>query len=666
MIKAGTTRVVPETPIGAGYVGGTELPPVRVEPLPREDFLTAALATAGLAAGAVAPPIAILGGGISLGFSQTIKSVKGGGLLTPEEAIQATGGGAAFSVVAGPALSPLKGIAGVPGVVARVGAMTALGAGGGAGFGAAEAWAQRADIGEGVKAGALTGAAFGAAFGVASEVASYMGGRYVKPRVETQLSESYRQTLETGELWKPTLKERVLMRLTGAEPRSPELQAEATELLSESYKAQFKLSEAILKGEPIPEATGRTGLEPWTPTPKEIEIMRVTGVAPRVPAESINVARVAGGEALSLSGLQRQLVAEDIFEFSLTPKATMRMEVVKPTVAAEQVQSPVTRTLFWRAGVGVIIDPEFTHEIARAETAEETRQTLINQGIPESQQAYDYRGPLSFQKPTTVTPTAPTEPAVPKGVGLEPFRTTTGTVDVAKMIGGYEQSIARAEARYGLGGGIVDRPSTILKTVTKAVQPSPSVFPISGATIAQSIARTGKPYYTMPREAVEEQVTYISVPESGLSHPQQPKFITDVTQKAQQEPYPSVAMPTQPSLFATQLTRGGLITKPAESLTQIPIVAPTQRQQPSQIPELIAIPRQAPVLIPATIPRQKPTTATPPPFPLTKSQLGFPFMIPGAKAPEFGGNRFEFPTFEGILSIKRQYPIKTPEEFWSG
>jgi hypothetical protein len=41
-------------------------------------------------------------------------------------------------------------------------------------------------------------------------------------------------------------------------------------------------------------------------------------------------------------------------------------------------------------------------------------------------------------------------------------------------------------------------------------------------------------------------------------------------------------------------------------------------------------------------------------------------MIPGAKAPEFGGNRFEFPTFEGILSIKRQYPIKTPEEFWSG
>ena len=180
------------------------------------------------------------------------------------------------------------------------------------------------------------------------------------------------------------------------------------------------------------------------------------------------------------------------------------------------------------------------------------------------------------------------------------------------------------------------------------------------------------------QQIMDEQITYLSVPESGLPHPQQPKFMIEepapktqprttmpslISQLAQPKtkPFPLISQPAQPSKFTPQITAQTPIGKPKSALGQIYVPSTELRQEVKPIPSLLTTPTFTPTQVMPT--PQKTTQPTPPPLSSGNLANIWP-MLPGSKTMEFGGNKYEPPTIGGILSIKRQYPIKTPEEFF--
>lgn len=208
-----------------------------------QEKATTALEVIGIVAAPVVAPalgvgsaISVLAGeGISVGVSQGFKAVQGGGLLTPQEALESAAIGGAFSVVGGGTNKAL-GLAGsgVKASLGRVGTSTLLGASGGTVL-------EFASTGKVTGQGATQGAVFGAAFGLVGEVSRPVISRVANKLLPNRVSaESYKVTRVTGasEIEKITVTDSSIQsqRLTGLRTETSKVPQNYGKFLKENQK----------------------------------------------------------------------------------------------------------------------------------------------------------------------------------------------------------------------------------------------------------------------------------------------------------------------------------------------------------------------------------------------------------------------------------------------
>lgn len=511
---------------------------------------------------------------------------------------------------------------------------------------------------------AINAFAIGEAVGIGAKV---LNTKVIQPKVSQQLSRSYEKTLESNELWNPSLREEALMKITGAKPNSPVLQAKASNILSDSYKAQFDLNESILMNKPLPEnVAGRAGLEPWTPTAKESEIMAITGAKPKVPAPSINVARVTPGESYTLTGLQRQFTADDMFDFSFTPKTSFRIENIPQTPVAAKSLTAYSKPLPVYFGLGSPYQTGVGQKAVLTEFKEvpyqQGREIPLEKGIPENQLGYDYRGSLSFKKPTAFEQIQAMNNKPSSGGPMKPLWDSVGSKPTSNTI--------PSQSNMNPLSVTVTQP----KTVTVSPQTQQPSFAISTQKVANPFLKYSIPMYQPRAQMLEEEQTFLSVPNSVLPHPEQPKTITiqnqKPTSKSEQQilQAPQIPQPQIPiNIFDQPKTQKPTTTQPT---IQEPSTTPTFIQTPKTQPALFTAPIHQQITVQKTkidqpqIPKQKMPLPpyTPSPFSMTKQTA--PMLPLGAKAMEHGLGFGETPFFGKYYSTKRLYPIATAEEFW--
>lgn len=307
---------------------------------------------AGAAAFAAAPAAAAVGAIFNVAVAQGYKAFQDQGLLTVPELVTSAGLGAtlgaAQSWLIGQAskIVPVMTERGLAASAARVSTLTALGAATGSGFGAGEAMLSGADVLQGAGRGAVAGAAMGLAFGVAGEVAAGIIQPKIAAKVQAALDKSYQEV------------------------------------------AEFNMR--VLRSDMIAE-TPRL----WTPTLAQRIGMKLTGVAgPKPLATGLAVANVPSGDVpYSMADFIRQGVAADIWELGFAPKSSAYiMYSPKPAGAAVKPASKLPMAPVMAAW------NEFKQDLKTVEYNLEMRQRLIDKGIPESQLAVDYQGPLSFKR----------------------------------------------------------------------------------------------------------------------------------------------------------------------------------------------------------------------------------------------------------------------------
>jgi len=612
------------------------------------------------------PPAALAGAVISPIITQGIKAVQGQGLLTTQEAIESAAGGAVFSAGASGVIGAvgLTGAKGVVAAVGRIGVNAGLGAGGGTIY-------EYASKGKVTGQGALQGAAFGAAFGLAGEVFGAVNAKYdvtgkvtnrvmgplqerfATSKMSENLSQYYEVINEGNTRYQPSFAERSAMEITGLRPVRPAV----------GFEALPNIATSGLWGN---EAVTVNGVSRNVPVDVDLANMGATreggllGFNKGEGTEFVAKSTMLNTELRMQAGLEWD-VNQTAYGRSFDPVEYSKVVAKVPEVA-------VAKSFPLYLGLGGEL-------IELKEIPLKGMMGKQDEGIPESMFEKEYQGkagkterlafnktPYKFGENTeysyarenlpTLQDVTPKEYTPPSG-SMKPIWDSIGSKAPADV-----DFPASPISQVALQQGKVSTISGALPNVA----PTPQMSRMAKTNPFLRFAPI--PYYAQSQQQYEEETTYFSVPNSGLAHPQQPKFITDATQKSRQATQPISAV-AQPNLFATQLTRGNLLTKPLESLTQIPTTDITQRQQPSQIPNLLSIPTQATTLIPFTTPIriQKTTPTTPPPLINRNQPLSFPFLPLGSKAMEFGGNKQDFPNFTGLLSIKRAYPIKTPEEF---
>lgn len=577
----------------------------------------------------------IVGELINLGVSQGVKAVSGEGLLTPLEAAQSAFTGGVFSLVAG---GVYKGVGVVaPKIVNSVVGRVSIGAGigGGAGY-----VLSGGDLAETAK-----GAALGAGLSLGVEAVRFLNVRLIQPRAEIGLSKSYAKTLDTGELWKPSLREQAVMKLTGAKPQAPFLKTQATELLSESYMQQAKLNEALLYNKPMPQGVvGRTGLASWTPTVKEAEIMRLVGVSPKVPSSAINTAKLFSGASMEeyfsrykapvpSDTLKRLMYAEDIFDFSIAPKTSLHIETAMPkpvSAAVPVVAKPVLPLIVNPKTLG---EAKLTEDLKAAlKTAEENealKQIAIDKSygaLPESQLVYDYKGALGFKKvPVPVSSSSPakaTEVISTKNLDLvkaspkEALRYVDNFMQASKPLTQLkfaaswgEQEVITIQKPVLSNMAALKPPVAVaapLVTLPKTV--APIVLPVQ--TKNPFLQFSGAAYYKQGKQ-VDDSYTevVISYPASGLPSPVLPVSVMRVADSLGfKEVSPVKAQQNMRSLLVTQLqVSPASLTRQTQQLLQLPLkqLTPQKTQPKKLVPEQAQPIMTTPLIIPSPAQLQK-------------------------------------------------------------
>lgn len=409
----------------------------------------------------VAAPVAAgVGAGVSVGVSQAVKSLGGGGLLTPQEALMAAGEGAVFSAVSTGAVQALR-LAG-PGLktaAGRVAFSTGLGAGIGTGV-------EYFTTGKITGAGTATGAAFGFAFGLAGEVAAY-----------------------------------------GARKVTSYYRGKAQSEIDAAYERQIRYNEAVLQGK----VKGVTEL--WKPTGTQRFQMRFFKIAPRTEfAQQINVARIPGGDiTFDLAGLKRVGMAGELWELGYVPKSALAAEHV-PAPIKTAGKLPLHPVMFSWA--------EFKSDIAMANLNLELKQRLIEQGItekglPESQLAYDYRGETWWEKPSM-------EYALGKRIHYEwtsPFQQPLKARSPMKPFGEIKpETAAILKSSDIVSPGKIQ--TTMFSGATSGITGTKGAYGVITRGYAPQQWQ-GKPFYAVSRArgATMEEMMFLSVPKSGLAHP---------------------------------------------------------------------------------------------------------------------------------------------------
>ena len=354
-----------------------------------------------------------------------------------------------------------------------------------------------------------------------------LNSKFIEPRVTEYVSRSYEKTLDTGELWHPTIKEQVLMKITGAKPTSLTLQSKAIDILTTSYDKQVRLNQELIETdgfrnvpfgtEPSLELKAAIGQmdwqgSSWIASIKEREIMALVGVRPRPLPTSFVSAGFIDEEFMSFKGLQARAYAEASFDFSMSPRSSLIM-VNKTPVEMANIVARNRLPLYF--GLGSPYQIGYGEKTVLTEFKDvpylEGRDLPLERGIPENILAYDYRGPLSFKKEMF----EPIIKTISKSGGMKPLWDSIGSKASEEVI-----FSSRSLTQFAI---LQER------TIVSGALPS-----FAGATQATVKATnpfllfSGKSYFAQ-RNQLEEEFEYIytNYPGSGLAQPVSPaKLVT--------------------------------------------------------------------------------------------------------------------------------------------
>jgi hypothetical protein len=489
--------------------------------------------------------------------------------------------------------------------------------------------------------------------------------KVVAPRVQAKVSESYGKTLETGELWKPSLGEKLQMKVTGAKPNAPSLVTKSTDLLNQSYDANAKANVEILKTsgyrevpfgtEPDLEvslALRQNLLEaqgnPWIPTVKEAEIMSTTGAAPKPLAFGLVSAKgYSGGGAMGFHELKSGIYAEEDFDLAFAPKSSL--QTVYERLPLPKADSGLPKRVPTYFGLGQPYQSGYGNKAVLTDFKEvpypKGREQPLEKGLPENPVEIDSRlsqGPLSFKslKPTAFeqikTMKLPGGKMTPKQSQYWRAATTTPKTETGPQVTIQQEKVTLGTQK------------TQLLETTKT-----DLVPMS--------RQSYYPQMTTQLEVQEEDV-FLSTPNSGLMHPTQPKYIVDTSQKQNQNSLLSFGQQQRNPVGFNDLLNIGLLDTVIPKTTQlsIPRLDLGQRQKISQEPVLVY--GQAPIL--DVFQRQTPRTT--PYNPTPKNILNIPSKVwtPPSLGSKYESGGLGLSNFKvsGLESRKRVWPIFSGEE----
>ena len=366
--------------------------------------------------------------------------------------------------------------------------------------------------------------------------------KVIQPRATEYVSKSYEKTLGTEDLWQPSIKQQVLMKITGAKPNSLTLQGKATDLLTTSYDKQMRLNQELIETdgyrnvpfgtEPSLEVKAAIGQmdwqgSPWIASIKEREIMSLVGVRPKPLPTSFVSAGFINEEFMSYKGLQARAYASASFDFSASPKSSLIMVNKTPVEMVSIVAKDRLAVLF---GLGSPYKTGYGEKAVLTDFKDvpylKGRDLPLEKGIPENQLAYDYRGPLSFRKEMF----EPIINAVPKRGGTKPLWDSAGSKASEEVIFPSRpiNQLAIQQERTSVTGDAI--PKGVFADVSQVVKTSTEPFlGFAGETQATVKATNpflgykGKSYFAQRNRQEEDyEVTYTNYPSSGLAQPVSP------------------------------------------------------------------------------------------------------------------------------------------------
>ncbi len=394
--------------------------------------------------------------------------------------------------------------------------------------------------------------------------------------------------------------------------------------LTASYEAQQRANVDALKTGYDPWEVPETKL--WRPTGPQRLAMKITGARVNFHMATQEVAASSySNSAQFMGGIARN---GDAFDFAISPKSSFlglnKGELPIRPSASTGSRLPVAPVMqAWK---------EFKQDLKTVELNEELRLRAAEKGIPESQLAYDYEGPLSFDNYPVKLGYAKgkTVPAAWRGPFQETRGTRTGMKPIWESQGAKPQTGRGSSSVASYGEGY----SVALKNVQRA----------SGISFTTQTGRA--------RAIFDVEDLVLKYPKSGLAHPPilaPPSVITRQILKDRQ----------QTGLFSGSALSVGLLG------LQVPAVA--SRQTPGQIYRQDTVQAQELDLdVPqwtGEVSRHK-QPVPPLGFPTAPAASGF---WPGGAKYEGGG--FSVPGIKrrrGLRSKKLVDPILTAEEFLLG
>lgn len=398
--------------------------------------------------------------------------------------------------------------------------------------------------------------------------------------------------------------------IAGSHINSKYVNPRVTKSLTNDYVNRQQLNEQILSGK----VAGETQL--WKPTMAQRIQMKITGAQPKTLATGLSSFSSAQDAAYSLSMMEAESAS---FDMGFSPRSSFVGYNKGPTPPRAPIL-PSKLPLYFGLGTDTF-----------EQVAEGPSQYIWEKpekGLPESRLSYDYRGPLSYRRPSAFD-----QIRAMKQTGGGKMKPLWEDVESNPVASAKLQNPTNVASNKGGSTGI-------------AVMESQRT---SGISFTSPITQT---------YATEEQI--LSYPQSGLPHP--PIMATNIFNRQE--------ITQRQSIFAAQ--RQGLFTRTIPGLislqrtSQTPSTSQISKQTLKQIPQQenihdLRLDIPEPVIPEPLPPRQK--TKQPQTFDVPspgKSISGF--SPPGFTFEGGGYDLFSPKRRSGLRSRKKVYPILTAKE----
>jgi hypothetical protein len=516
-----------------------------------------------------------------------------------------------------------------------------------------------------------------------------LNNKVLAPRVQSRISESYGKTLDSEELWKPSISEQVQMKVTGAKPNAPPVVARSTDLLTESYDANAKSNIELIKTDGYkkvpfgsePDMETQLAMDmmdvkgnPWVPSPKQAEMIKLTGASPK-PLASGTVSYKGGINDgfnfnpneysrgvpnYSQKGMVSAQAAEDSFDLAFSPKSSMDISSPLPT---RPMNTPKQLPLRFALGKTYYDFKEYYSSETKDQTP--TIETQDNSALSFTKPAK----PSVFEQIKTIKNPSSRMTSEENQYWHEATtpKTSSNVPSGKSSLSGPQETVFAKNSNDN-----VLMPRTIQQNTRVALKTQ---------TQQNSFIVSQTPYYSKAIKQTQDEEIFLSTPNSGLQHPKQPSFIVDVAQKQTSNSILNIQAsqtPKQSSIFDYGQPQRNLIAQtpindfPSVSLfdnsltknNQSPL--PRSRNDITQIfdQDTLISQGQTPILSPIFEPTQ--TTKITHPYPNPKITFNAPSSLwnPPSLGSKYEGSGFTHSPFKvgGIGSRKRQYPIFTGEE----